>query len=89
MKLRHTALLALVGWYLIVPPLKSPGSMAVDESAPLTKWRIFKSFDSVKECEALRAKITQGEKGTEFYAAILTSACVASDDPRFGKGTVK
>ena len=82
MKLRHAAALALVGWYLMVPPLKSRGSMAVDASAPLARWHIFKSFDSVTECEALREKITKGEKDTEFYSAILTSACVASDDLR-------
>jgi hypothetical protein len=68
----------------MVPPLKSH-SMAVDASAPLAEWHIFKSFDSVTECEALREKIRQGEKGTEFYAAILTSACVASDDSRLKK----
>jgi hypothetical protein len=88
MNLRRAALLALAGWYLLVLPRKSQGSMAVDVSAPLTEWHIFKSFDSVKECEALREKITQGEKGTEFYPAILTSACVVSDDPRL-KGAVR
>jgi hypothetical protein len=66
----------------MVPPRKSHGSMEVDVAAPLAKWHIFKSFDSATECEILREKIRQGEKGTEFYAAILTSACVASDDPR-------
>jgi hypothetical protein len=32
---RHAAALALVGWYLIIPPLKGLGR---DERAPLSKW---------------------------------------------------
>ena len=82
MRLRFSTALALAGWYLMVPPLKSHGSSAVDVNAPLIKWHIFRSFDSVTECEALRERIRQGEKGTEYYQVILTSACVSSDDPR-------
>jgi hypothetical protein len=85
MRLRSSIALALIGWYLMVPPLSLHGSSAVDINAPLSNWHIFQSFDSVSECEALRQRITQGEKGTPYYQAILTSACIASDDPRLKK----
>jgi len=81
-KFHHTIAVALLGWYLMVPPLRSHGSTAVDVAAPLAEWHIFKSFDSATECESFREKIRKGGKGTEYYNAILTSACVASNDPR-------
>lgn len=37
MKPRHAAALALVGWYLMVPPLASLQSQTADLHAPLSK----------------------------------------------------
>jgi hypothetical protein len=42
---RHAAALALVGWYLMVPP-------AGDNTATLKYWLQEGSFDTAKECEA-------------------------------------
>jgi hypothetical protein len=50
--LRHTAALALVGWYLMAPP--SPAS-----SVPLNHWLMIGSFDSADQCES--AKLTLHE----------------------------
>jgi len=56
MKPRHAAALALVGWYLMVPPLGWSDSTrgAVDFGAPLSTWFLSKSFDTAKECEHAR-----------------------------------
>ena len=51
MKLRHAAALALVVWYLIVPPLVIHSSVPVDLDAPLSKWGIFSSHNSAADCE--------------------------------------
>ena len=61
---RHAAALALVGWYLMVPPFK-PNSMpqpsftlpslearVLNIDAPLSKWEIYVASDSADECEA-------------------------------------
>ena len=65
MKLRHAAALALVGWYLLIPPVFSPmGSnprSSNDLSAPLNRWDIWgNAFDSEVSCrkekERLRAE---------------------------------
>ena len=48
MNLRHAAALALVGWYLMVPPLSNP-------SAPLSKWNLYRSYDTARECEVAKA----------------------------------
>jgi hypothetical protein len=48
MKARHAAALALVGWYLMTPPilLKCP-----DEGAPLSRWTVEEAFDTARECK--------------------------------------
>src|ERR1700730_14398252 len=51
MKPGHAAALALVGWYLMVPPPVLHSSVPVDSDAPLSKWRIFSIHDSAAECE--------------------------------------
>jgi hypothetical protein len=58
MNLRHAAAVALVGWYLMIPPLahtgKTPGDMGFDTSAPISKWTFsaVDHFDTEEECNA-------------------------------------
>jgi hypothetical protein len=59
MKLRHTAALALVGWYLMTPPitlkgLADPKATLIDGSAPISQWSQESSFDSAEKCEQER-----------------------------------
>jgi hypothetical protein len=58
MNLRHAAALALVGWYLIVPPVASDGR--VDASARLWKWWKFQLDDSAQECRTFLSEFQQG-----------------------------
>jgi hypothetical protein len=54
MNLRHAAALALVGWYLIAPPIRSgtsPDDQVVDDRAPLSAWIIVDSFDAASDCQ--------------------------------------
>jgi hypothetical protein len=44
MKLRHAVALAIVGWYLMVPPMYEHND--IDSSAPLSPWQIVQSCDS-------------------------------------------
>ena len=44
MKIRHAAALALVGWYLMVPPNKN-------DDTPLTEWIVRRSYDSTEACQ--------------------------------------
>ncbi len=95
MKPRHTAALALVGWYLLIPPLVN-APYKVDTEAPLTSWKVSQTFDTREECDksllAAKAKyqhtatapIGTIKKGTRAFALQMTFArCVSSDDPRF------
>jgi hypothetical protein len=87
-KLRHAAALALVGWYLMVPPQKPDGHL--DASAPLSKWKIGAAFDNgdaqkcnemiaVMEAHGLKLGVRREiEEGS-------TAQCVSSDDPRLAR----
>jgi hypothetical protein len=67
MKPRQVAALALVGWYLMVPPPVLHSSLPVDLGEPLSDWRLFSIHDSAAECEqGLVAFYTQSEGGTDF-----------------------
>jgi hypothetical protein len=84
MNLRHAAALALVGWYLMLPPFirvgpdpREPGRdiVAPDSAAPLSKWFWSGSFDSVEACERSQEKeITETQRRnslkTSFHARI-------------------
>ena len=58
MNLRHPAALALVGWYLMFPPVASNGR--VDAYAPLSKWWKFEKDDSAGECRTFLLEFRQG-----------------------------
>jgi hypothetical protein len=81
MKLRHAAALALVGWYLMLPPANPNGEP--DESTPMTRWTRVGDFKSSRECEGRKFRLHRLDEKTnprqdEF---ILSAICVAPDDP--------
>jgi hypothetical protein len=66
--LRHAAALALVTWFLLVPPLTNDGKVGAGQ--PLWKWLRVKSFDSAGECHpALFQVNTREPTVTEFEQA--------------------
>jgi hypothetical protein len=94
MKLRHAVAPALVGWYLLLPPLVN-APYKVDTEAPLTSWKVYQTFDTRDECDKSRlaaearykptatASIGSIKKGTRAFALQMTFAqCISSDDRR-------
>jgi hypothetical protein len=77
MKPRHAAALALVGWYLMVPPVRQPKgeSPYLDEHAEYRDWKIVHTFKSQDDCEASRDMIA---KATRRGEPII----FPDDDPR-------
>ena len=52
MKHHRAAALALLGWYLLAPPIAhDPGRWHPKMMAPLSEWIVAKSFDFASECE--------------------------------------
>src|SRR5882724_6408228 len=94
MKPRHAAALALVGWYLMIPPLTNRTG-PIEREAPLVKWETWTSFDTAAECQARIETLTGAAIGrlkAQTAAAatpqrimdlrLLSAQCVANDDPR-------
>jgi hypothetical protein len=94
MKPRHAAALALVGWYLLIPPLVN-APYKVDTEAPLTNWKVYQTFDTREECDKFQssaqakykatasAPIGTIKKGSRAFALQMTFAqCISSDDRR-------
>jgi hypothetical protein len=79
MKPRHAAALALVGWYLMMPPqdLRVPGD-EIEETAPLSRWIMAGSYDSADECAAVQSKLLSGMSPSE-------TAKVKADLKKHGK----
>ena len=91
-KFRHAASLALVGWYLMIPPHLQTSSLQVDRDAPISRWKHYRSFDSATECEATLERLRRDVRKirTDNPATTLDSEaaqemmgkCIASDDSR-------
>jgi hypothetical protein len=48
---RHAAALALVGWFLMVPPDFTGRPHSIDSAAPISRWTIVTSFNSADICK--------------------------------------
>jgi hypothetical protein len=82
MNLRHAAALALVGWYLMIPP--QTAQKTFDDHAPLARWFVFSAHDAAHECEGAKFLNREGHKqtGDPLKAALDSAQCIATDDPR-------
>jgi hypothetical protein len=73
----------LAGWYLLVPPLGYNGNQTF-----LSGWVVLHSYDTARECEAVREKMNQEAARRSPIPPppgslpINSPVCVASDDPR-------
>ena len=76
MKPRHAAALALVGWYLMVPPVDGK---SVDSDAPLSKWTVYATSDSARKCEGTRmiAAFKRSQADATMQKEMEASQCVA------------
>src|SRR5215469_260273 len=94
MTLRHAAALALVVWYLMVPPHHFVGSLCKcpqpgdgawtdDQSrnAPLTKWIKWRAYETASESEGERAQRVVEKYWNRPHGNIY-GRCIDNDDPR-------
>ena len=89
MKPRHVAALALVGWYLMVPPYDGE---RINSDAPISKWTVYIAHDTAQDCEETKVdqykRVKAAQKGTDLTLirrALVSSQCIASNDPRLAK----
>jgi hypothetical protein len=89
MKIRHAAVLAVAGWYLMVPPLDM-ATHKLNPDEPLAAWHNFGSYDHASACSSDREKqlnfwlskgsLSEGERLT--VEGLQSYQCIATDDPR-------
>jgi len=96
MKLRHAAALALVGWYLMLPPT-AKGKLNL--RAPLSEWEMGIPYDQADQCLAAIREIANGPRPfvpvdadakerqrlhelDQRIERIAHAQCIATDDPR-------
>jgi hypothetical protein len=97
MKATHAAALALVAWYMMVPPLVNE-PYKIDTEAPMSSWKVYRTFHSADECRGVlssaqskykpTATAASGtiQRGTRAFALQMVFAqCVRSDDPVLAK----
>jgi hypothetical protein len=85
MKPRHAATLALVGWYLMIPPRTGAGDrQTFDDRAPLSHWFVFSAHDAAHECEGAKFLNREAHKQSSdpMKAAMDSAQCIATYDPR-------
>lgn len=84
---RHAAALALLGWYLMVPPFRG-SSNTLNQEAPLSRWKVWSAHDSAADCESNRVytyKQTKEDTGPQnrlMHQPILLAQCIETVDPR-------
>jgi hypothetical protein len=71
MNVRHAAALALVGWYLMIPPVNA--KRQPDDAAPIGSWTIVNSFDKANQCRDEQASMMKEHKNR-------TIRCIEIDD---------
>jgi hypothetical protein len=51
---RHAAALALLGWYLMLPPIQGSreSGYRVDDGAPFSQWQLESGLEMAAECNA-------------------------------------
>ena len=61
-KSRHVVALALVGWYLMMPPDSAKVPHSVDSEAPLSHWISVATFATSDDCEKALADLQKTEQ---------------------------
>jgi hypothetical protein len=93
--LLHAAALALMGWYLMVPPVTSVElfgagtrwTTADQKPPPLSSWLIEDTYGAAQECSAGRQQLINSARketglSSSGRATWLMAECIATDDPR-------
>ena len=84
MKLRHAAALALVGWFLLAPPVRQPKHEPpyVDEHAQDRDLKILHIFKTIDQCEASQKRAMLYAENGKFTAFSGGYEGVIDEDPK-------
>jgi len=88
MNFRHAAMLALVGWYLMMPPMgsvesrrnPSTGFYVAFSTEPLSAWETAGSYTSAAACGRALDQANQLVRH-DCPECSMVASCIAADDP--------
>lgn len=91
MKISHLAPLAILAWYLLIPPAAIEPTAVQNE--PMSTWQIVRGFDHADDCEDFKNDFVHdsAQKHTlntlePNYRYYMYAQCIASNDPRLFYG---
>jgi hypothetical protein len=79
MNSRHASALAIVLWYLMIPPIGADNK--IDPHAPLSQWRKGVGFESQKQCDDSLKEAIQNPMTPAEYQAAATATRKAKMKP--------
>jgi hypothetical protein len=82
---RHAVALALVGWYLMIPPPTWKPPQPLPEHLQLTNWLPKRTFETQAECDRAITRSCHHLKNGEIAGLegpLCSALCVSSDDPQ-------
>ena len=85
MNLSHAAVLALIGWYLMVPPPPNNDYEQLAPKAALSSWVEIDDFSTLRQCKNGIERALDGDVSAEIMVDFRLFRCVASNDPRLSE----
>ena len=84
MNRRHAAALALVGWYLMGPPVRQPKNEEpyLDEHAAYRDWKILHTFKTQNECNAAQQRVIEDANNGKLTSFSGGFTFVLDGDPK-------
>jgi|HubBroStandDraft_5_1064220.scaffolds.fasta_scaffold2123701_1 hypothetical protein len=82
MNLSHAAVLALIGWYLMVPPPPNNDYEQLAPKAALSSWVEIDDFSTLRQCKNGIERALNENISAEIMVDFGLLRCVASNDPR-------
>jgi hypothetical protein len=82
---RHLAALALVGWYLMMPPDSAKIPHNVDAEAPLSRWTIVTTYVDEDGCEKALTDVQNSEQDPAELDKTARLARLRKNDAALGK----
>jgi hypothetical protein len=82
MNLSHAAVLALIGWYLMVPPPPNNDYEQLAPKAALSSWVEIDDFSTLRQCKNGIERALNENVSAEIMVDFGLLRCVASNDPR-------
>jgi hypothetical protein len=78
-------MLALIVWYLMIPPSPQTDYEQLAPKAPLSSWEEIDDYSTLRQCKNGIERALDGDVSAEIMVDFRLFRCVASNDPRLSE----